>query len=530
MFRAYASSSTPWESIILYNFMRQNDVFPDNYTFPFILKACSRLQFLNKGEEIHGSSLKLGFEFDVFVQNSLISMYSACGGIETARKVFDLVPLWVRDLVSWNSMISGYLQRDFCREALELFGEMNGGSSERPNALTTVSVITACARIGDLDLGKRVHGFVTVNGFVLDVFLGSSLIDMYAKCGLIENAEKVFDRLPNRNVVCWTSMMAGYMQLDLFKDAIRLFREMQIENVMADEVTIACVASACGHLGALDQGKWVHAYCERNGIEMNLTVKNSLIDMYAKCGDINKALEIFLKLIQLDVFSWSVIISGLAMNGKSGEALDLFSEMSLSSEVKPNDVTFLGVLSACSHGGLVEKGVYYFNLMTKTYNLTPRIEHYGCMVDLLGRANLLAEAENFIRAMPIEPDAVIWRSLLFSCRSNGNTELAEFAAKRILELEPRKCEAHILLSNTYAAVSRWSDVKRVREGMDVHGIQKQPGCSFVEINGLVHEFFVADCTHPQTDIIYETIIPMHQLLQLEGYVPDTSGFFNNELV
>ncbi|KAJ4980431.1 hypothetical protein NE237_031268 [Protea cynaroides] len=436
MFRAYASSSTPWESIILYNFMRQNDVFPDNYTFPFILKACSRLQFLNKGEEIHGSSLKLGFEFDVFVQNSLISMYSACGGIETARRVFDLLPLL------------GYLYRDFCREALELFGEMNGGSSERPNALTTVSVITTCARIGDLDLGKRVHGFVMVNG---------------------------------DNCLC---------------------------------------CFACGHFGALDQGKWVHAHCERNGIEMNLTVKNSLIDMYAKCGDINKALEIFLKLIQPDVFLWSVMISGLAMNGKSGEALDLFSEMSLSSEVKPNDVTFLGVLSACSYGGLVEKAVYYFNLMTKTYNLTPRIEHYGCcMVDLLGRANLLVEAENFIRAMPIEPDAVIWRSLLF-----------HFAAKRILELEPRKCEDHILLSNTYAAISSWSDVKRVREGMDVHGIQKQPGCSFVEINGLVHEFFVADYTHPQTDIIYETIIAIHKLLQSEGYDPDTSDFFNNELV
>ncbi|XP_043694416.1 pentatricopeptide repeat-containing protein At1g08070, chloroplastic-like [Telopea speciosissima] len=320
-------------------------------------------------------------------------MYSACGVIEIVRRVFDLVPVWVRDLVSWNSMISGYLQRDFCGKALELFGEMIDASSERPNELTTVSAITACARIGDLDLGRRVHGFVTVNGFVLDVFLGSSLIDMYAKCGRVEDARNVFDRLPDRNVVCWTSMIAGYSQLGLFKEAIQLFRVTQIENVMADELTIDCVASACGHLGALDQGKWVHAYCERNRIEMNLTVKNSLIDLYAKSGDINKALEIFHKLIQRDVFSWSVMISGLAMNGKSDEALDLFSDRLLSSEVRPNDVTFLGVLSACSHGGLVEKGIYYFNLMTKTYNLTPGIEHYGCMVDLLGRANLLAEAE-----------------------------------------------------------------------------------------------------------------------------------------
>ncbi|OVA00149.1 Pentatricopeptide repeat [Macleaya cordata] len=524
MFRAYAHSSSPQESIFLYNLMVQNGVSPDNYTFPFILKACGRLSHFKKGKELHSSSLKLGFEFDVFVQNSLISMYSLCGMIGTARRVFDFVPDFVRDVVSWNSMISGYIHKDLSGSALEMFGNMN---SVRPNEVTLVSALAACARIGDIVIGKKIHCYVIERGFIVDVFLGSSLIDMYAKCGRPDDARKVFDQMQERNVVCWTSMIACYTQSGLFKEAMGIFREMQVAGVKADEATVACVVSACGHLGALDQGRWVHAYCDRNGIKMNLTVNNALIDMYSKCGDIDKAFDIFVELAQKDVFSWTVMISGFAMNGKSDKALDLFSQMEKSSEVRPNEVTFLGVLFACSHAGLVDKGCYYFDSMTKIYNLTPQLEHYGCMVDLLGRANLLLEAENFLRAMPIKPDAVIWRSLLFSSRANGNIELAEFAAERIMDLEPERCGVHVLLSNAYAAASRWNDVKRVRKGMDARGISKQPGCSFVEINGVVHEFLVEDTSHPQSDMIFETVSGLNRILRFEGCTLDILDYFEN---
>ncbi|KAF5200516.1 Pentatricopeptide repeat-containing protein [Thalictrum thalictroides] len=240
-----------------------------------------------------------------------------------------------------------------------------------PNDVTLVSVLTACGRTGELILGRKIHGFAVGSGFKLDVFMGSSLI------------------------------------------AIELFREMQVQGVKADEATVASVVSACGHLGALDQERWVHAYCKRNEIQMNLSVSNAFIDMHAKCGDIVKALEIFHELVQKDVFSWTVMISGLAMNGKSDEALELFTLMEISSEVRPNEITYLGVLTACSHGGLIVKGFHHFGSMTKTYNLIPHIEHYGCMVYLLGRANLLIKAKMFIMAMRIEPDVVIWRSLLF---------------------------------------------------------------------------------------------------------------------
>ncbi|XP_019263060.1 PREDICTED: pentatricopeptide repeat-containing protein At1g08070, chloroplastic-like [Nicotiana attenuata] len=513
LLRAYSHSSFPEQAISLYNQMMRKSMILDNFTFPFVLKACGRLNNFHKGVEVHCVSLKMGFGFDVFVQNALVYMYFQCGVVEFAQKVFDFMPDSGRDVVTWNSMISGYLQCGFCHQAVKTFGKMLHESGVRLNDVSIVSALTACARTGLLDLGKKIHGLIVVYGLVIDVFLGSSLIDMYTKCGQLEDARKVFDRLLDKNAVCWTSMIAGYLQSDMFKEAIELFREMQMAGVNAEPATIACVASACGHSGALDLGRWVHNYCEKSGIEMNLVVKNSLIDMYSKCGLVDKALEVFHLLTNKDVYSWSMMISGLAMNARSDEALQLFSLMEGSSGVRPNGVTFLGILSACSHGGCVGEGFYYFEKMTGQYKLPPGVEHYGCLVDLLGRANLLVEAMEFIGSMPIQPDAVIWRSLLFACSRHGNVELAEVAAKKISELEPEKCGAHVLLSNAYASASRWKDVRMVRRNMGAEGIQKQPGCSFSEIDGSVHEFLVADSVHCQIGVICDTLQAMNVVLK-----------------
>ncbi|KAK6945208.1 E motif [Dillenia turbinata] len=521
MFRAYSNSSCPTECLMLYNLMRHTQILPDNYTFPFILKACARLSLLEKGREIHAVSLNLGLEVDVFVQNALISMYSLCGMVETAHTVFNALPVLVRDVVSWNSIISGCMQTHaHYGKALKLFGGLLGDNNVRPNEVSIASALSACAKLSSLDLGKKIHAFMITGGFKLDVFISSSLVDMYAKCGQTDDAQNVFDRIPDKNVVCWTAMIACYVQSDLYKEAIELFREMQLARVTADSATVACVISACGHLGALDQGRWIHGYCERKGIEMNLSVWNALIDMYSKCGDLNKAFENFHFLTQKDVFTWTVMITGLAMNGESDQALQLFSQMEVSNSVRPNDVTFLGVLSACSHGGLVEKGSHYFEVMSQKYNLTPRIEHYGCMVDLLGRANLLVEAQKFISAMPIEPDVVIWRSLLFASWCHRNIDLAEFAANQIEELEPRRCGARVLLANAYAATSRWNDVKRVRKAMDEQSIEKQPGCSFVEVNGVIREFLVDDFSHGRRDEILDIVTRINNILQHVQVDPD----------
>ncbi|KAG9447321.1 hypothetical protein H6P81_013449 [Aristolochia fimbriata] len=523
LFQVHSRGSTPGLAISLYNEMRRHGIFPNHFTFPFVLKACGRLLVLPKGQELHSASIQLGYEFDVFVQNSLIYMYSTCGDMGTARRVFDCVPVDVGDVVTWNSMISGYLQRNRSRDALDVFRRMRMNLDlVAPNEVTAVGVLTASARITDLRLGRKVHGMVLVNGFVLDVFVGAALIDMYVKCGMVEDAERVFDIMPDRNVVCWTSMISGYSQSGQFKEAIDLFRKMQIMEIDVDPATVVCVLSACGHLGALDIGRWVHMYCERKKVEFNIKVKNALIDMYSKCGDINRALQIFYGLVHRDVFSWTIMITGLAMNGKSMDALQLFLEMELASNVAPNEITFLGVLSACSHGGLIEEGHYYFKNMKEKYNIVATLEHYGCMVDLLGRANLLADAQKFIRAMPIEPDAVIWRSILFACISNNNADLAELAAKKILQLEPRKCGVHVLLSNIYASASRWIDAKRVRKEMKDYRIRKLPGCSFIEIDGAVHEFLVSDISHPRSEIIHQTVLEIDCLIKCDGDVSDIS--------
>ncbi|KAJ8755576.1 hypothetical protein K2173_022155 [Erythroxylum novogranatense] len=517
MFKAYSRSSDPVNSVTLYNSMLRTGVFPDNYTFPFVFKACSRLLLLQKGQEVHSLTLKLGFEFDAFVNNALISMYFSCGAVHIGRRVFDLLPLFVRDAVSWNSLISGYLRCDCNEDALKVFVELLGNGCVRPDEVSVIGAFTACGRMSLLRLGKVCHGLITVNGFVLYAFIGSSLVDMYSKCAQIGDARKVFDEIHGTNLVCWTSMIVGYARMDLFKEAIELFREMQHVGVRADAPLVACIISVCGHLGALDQGKWLHTYFERNGIDMNLSVNNALIDMYSKCGDVEKALQIFKGLDKRDVFSWTAMILGLAMNGNSGEALKLFAQMEELSELTPNEVTFLGVLSACSHGGFVDKGIKNFRAMSQIYHVVPRIEHYGCMVDLLGRANLLDDAERFIRAMPIQPDVVIWRSMLFACRSHGDVKLAEHATRKIEELEPRRYEAHVLLSNMYASASRWGDVRRVRKSMTRHKIEKQPGCSFIEINGLVHEFFAEDGSRSQMDVIYETNMQIHNVLESKEF-------------
>ncbi|KAB2609024.1 pentatricopeptide repeat-containing protein [Pyrus ussuriensis x Pyrus communis] len=515
IFKAFSLSSCPQEELFHYNLVRRRypHLLPDNYSFPFLFKVCGRLSLSHKGQELHAFTVALGLEIDVFVQNGLVSMYSACGLLHSARKVFDFLPVSVRDVVSWNSVVSGYLQSIRNRDALQVFEEMLAFT--RPDNLTLVSALTACGKMGCLHLGRQIHGLVLPGGFPLDVFLGSSLIDMYVKCGRMDDARRVFDRIEQRNVVCWTSMIAGYAQSRSFKEAIELFREMRLDGVEADAAMVACAISACGHSGALDHGRWVHTYCERSGFYTKISVKNALIDMYSKCGDIIRALEIFHEMSTRNVFTWTAMITGLAMNGDSVGALEMFSQMEASSDVRPNEVTFLGVLSACSHGGFVDKGFHYFRAMAEIYKLNPRIEHYRCMVDLLGRANLLNEAEKFIRDMPIQPDVVIWRSLLFACRTYGDIDSGEFVAKRIEELEPRKFASRVLLSNLYASASRWHDVSRMRKGVALQGAQKQPGCSLIEVDGLVHEFIVADCSHCQIDSVYETVGGMNKVIRSE---------------
>lgn len=354
----------------------------------------------------------------------------------------------------------------------------------------------------------------------------NSIVNANVKVGLIDVARKVFDEMPERNVISWSCMINGYVSCGEYKEALALFREMQMveaNGVRPNEFTMSSVLSACGRLGALEHGKWIHAYIGKCGMEVGVVLGTSLIEMYAKCGIIERAKWVFDNMgpHNKDVMSWSAMISGLAMYGHAEECLELFTEMT-SYGVRPNAVTFLGVLCACVHGGLVSEGKEYFRRMSEEFGITPLIQHYGCMVDLFGRAGLIQEARNLVNSMPMDPDVPVWGALLSGSRMHGDIETCEIALRKLIELDPTNSGAFVLLSNVYAKMGRWADVRHVRDLMEARGIKKVPGCSLVEVGGVLHEFFVGDDSHPETKEIYKMLDEIMKRLKMEGYVGNTN--------
>ncbi|GAB4841135.1 Pentatricopeptide repeat-containing protein At3g62890 [Ancistrocladus abbreviatus] len=330
--------------------------------------------------------------------------------------------------------------------------------------------------------------------------------------------------MPDRNVISWSCIINGYVKWGEHKEALALFREMQMlkgSGVSPNEFTLSGVLSACGRLGALEHGKWVHAYIDKCGMKVDVVLGTSLIDMYAKCGSIERARSVFDNLgHNKDVTAWSALISGLAMHGLGEECLELFVKM-LNQEVRPNAVTFLGLLCACVHCGLVDEGKKLFQRMSQEFGISPSIEHYGCMVDLCGRAGLIEEAWDVVKSMPMEPDVLVWGALLSASRTHGKIEVSEVAVRRLTELEPTNSAAHVLLSNLYAKIGRWKDVRHVRDLMEAKGIKKVPGCSLVEIGGVLYEFFVGDDSHPEAREIYMMLEEIMNRLRMEGYIGNT---------
>lgn len=433
---------------------------------------------------IHAHIIKLGFEYDAYIRNNLIRLYALCGDIGIARKLFDLFP--ERDVVSWTILMSGYTKAGMFRESVKLFMQMMALNLE-VDAVTVVSALSACSKLGDLNLGKKLHKFIKTKNVNMDVYAWNALVDMYAKCGDITCAYKQFKQMPERNIVTWNSMISGFVHAGEFTRALSVFRKMQGEGIDPDNTTLVSVLSACTNLGALDMGRWVHLFMLRLGIKPEGVLGNALVDMYAKCGVIDHAVQVFEGMAQRDVFTFSCLIVGFAMNGKAKNALDLFFEM-LTVGVEPNEVTFVGVLTACSHAGLVKEGLLQFKNMTKIYRLKPKVEHYGCVVDMLGRAGLLEKAEEFVKEMHVEPDSSIWGSLLAACRMHGHVEMGERVMQRVRETQSKEDGDYVLMSNMYASSNRRYDSIWVRKEMKRKKVKKIPGCSSIEIDGIVYEF------------------------------------------
>lgn len=509
MIRCISQSDQPAYALQLFDEMRDRGLNGNNLTSIFVLKACCRVQDAGFGGKVHSHLFKMGFVSYLYVCNSLIHMYGLCGQMECAKKVFDEMPQ--RDLVSWNTVICGYSQCNRFREVLSVFDRLREAGLVA-DSVTMVKVILACINIGDMSLAESMGKYVKDKNVVIDVYLGNTLIDMHGKCGSVRLAREVFDQMkernvvswnamilgyvkdgnliearrlfdlmPKRDVVSWTTMIIGYSQNDRFSDSLRLFLDMMKTNVKPDEITIASVLSACARLGSLDMGKSIHDYIRKNNITQDLYVGNALIDMYCKCGSIEKAMEVFGEMPIKDSVSWTSVISGLAVNGNAIYALDLFSKM-LMENVQPTHGTFVGILLACAHAGMVDKGLEYFESMERDYKLIPQMKHYGCVVDLLSRSGSVDKAYEFMLKMPIAADVIIWRILLGSCKLQGNMVLAEIVTKKLLELDPCNSGNYILSSNIYAGVERWDDAMKMRKLLKEGDLLKPAGWSSLQTN------------------------------------------------
>ncbi|XP_065851397.1 pentatricopeptide repeat-containing protein At1g08070, chloroplastic-like [Euphorbia lathyris] len=548
--RGLSLSESPLLALKYYVAMVLSGLNPNTYTFPSVLKSCSKISGTREGKQIHAHILKLGLEQDAFVRSSLITMYAqncdlgnarslfeksymrnvvsltalitgyASGGfLDEARQLFDEIP--VKDVVSWNAMIAGYTQAGRLAEALAVFEDMRGAAIT-PNISTMLSVLSACGQSGSLKLGKWVHSWVEDHGLGSNLKLVNGLIDMYAKCGELIKAKTLFESIETKNVVSWNVMIGGYTRMSSYKEALAQFRRMLQSNVEPNQVTLLNILPACANLGALGLGKWIHAYIDKNRENLaTVALWTSLIDMYAKCGDIEAAQQIFDDMNNKSLASWNAMISGFATHGSADMALNLFSRMTNEGFI-PDAITFVGVLSACNHAGLVNLGRQYFSRMTQDYKVRPKLEHYGCMIDLLGRAGLFDETENLMKNMEVKPDAAIWSSLLGACRVHGRIQMAEFAARHLSELEPENPGVYVLLSNIYARAGRWEDVARIRTRIKDRGMKKVPGCSSIEVDSIVHEFVVSDKTHPESKEIYEMVNEIDSLLAKAGFKADTS--------
>ncbi|OWM82440.1 pentatricopeptide repeat-containing protein At5g66520-like [Punica granatum] len=559
MIRAHSLSELHHEAVLLYPAMvaKARDL-PNNFTFTFLLNSCARLAAPGPGFQIYGHVIKLGFEPDIFIRNALMHFCCSSGLADCARKLFEESS--ARDLVSYNTMISGMAQMCKPHAALSLFQEMSD-SGIWPDEFTFVALCSACSGLNDHGLAKQIHnlvyrylGFVDCSsgahlvGSVIDLYTKcgemdmarkvfsafqpvkslpalSSMVSGYARAGKVELARQIFDRVNKRDTILWTAIISGYSQAGRYDEALELYKEMEKSGLKPDQVTLVAVLSACAGLGALTVGERINNQSLRaRFFGRDAILVTAVVDMYAKCGKIESALEIFRDVpdSQRTTHLFNAMITGLAQHGLGETAVSVFREME-STKVRPDEVTFTGLLCACSHSGLVEEGRSLFKLMSEFYGINPQMQHYCCMVDLLGRDGKLDDAHDFIRTMPFEANSVIWRSLLGSCKLHGNVEMGKIASAKLLELEPDHGARYVLLSNILATTKQWEEAGRVRKGMEQRGIQKPPGWSYIEIsNGTVHQFTASNYrSHPQKEEIASKLRDMNSRLRTAGYAPST---------
>ncbi|OVA14993.1 Pentatricopeptide repeat [Macleaya cordata] len=515
MIAGYVQNGFLVEAWDLFREMLSSGFRPDSITFASFLPSVSDVAGLRQGKEIHGYIVRNGVHMDAFLKNALIDIYFKCREIEMACKIFEGTK--TIDVVICTAMISGFVLHGMNTDALEIFRWLLGAQM-RPTPVTLASVLPAFASLAYLRLGKELHGYILKQGHEEKCYVGCALTDLYAKCGRLDLAHHVFRKMPIRDAVAWNSMISSCSQNGKPEEAINLFREMGLKGTNYDCVTLSAALSACSNLPALHYGKEIHGFMMKGSLRSDLFAESALIDMYGKCGDLSFARRVFDSMEWKNEVSWNSIIAAYGTHGRVKDALNLFHGM-LEKGIQPDHITFLAIISACGHAGLVDEGFNYFRSMTENYGITARMEHYACMVDLFGRAGRLNEALNIIKSMPFDPDAGIWGALLGASRNYGNVELAEMASKHLFELDPENSGYYILLANVHADAGQWNSVLKVRTLMKERGVQKLPGCSWIEINSISHMFVAADRNHPQSAEIYLLLKNLLLELRKSGYVP-----------
>ncbi|XP_026380708.1 putative pentatricopeptide repeat-containing protein At3g23330 isoform X2 [Papaver somniferum] len=443
--------------------------------------------------------------------------------IESVKKVFDMMPS--KDIVSWNTVIAGYVHNGMCEEALRTVRNI-GRANLMPDSFTLSSILPIFAKYVDISRGKEIHGYTLRHGFDSDDFIASSLIDMYAKCTRVDDSLRIFHLLPQLDVISWNSIIAGCVQNGLFDEGLKLFRQMLTAKVKPSSLTFSSIMPACAHLTTLHLGKQLHGYITRNGFDKNVFIASALVDMYAKCGNIRIARSIFDKMDSPDMVSWTAMIMGYALHGHANEALLLFHKMKMEN-VRPNYVAFVAALTACSHGGLVDEARMLFNCMIEDYGISPGLEHYAAVADLLGRAGKLEEAYEFISKMHIRPTGSVWATLLSSCRVHKNIELAERVGEKVFQIDPENIGAYILMSNIYSSAGRWKEAAKMRVAMKGRGMTKKPACTWIEVKNKIHAFVAGDKSHPYYDRIKEALKVMLEQMERKGYVLNTDDVLHD---
>ncbi|GLU19873.1 hypothetical protein SLE2022_360960 [Rubroshorea leprosula] len=511
-----------------------------------LLDRCSNMEEL---KQIHGRMLKTGLAVDDIPVSKVLTFCVSprSGNLQYAQTVFERIRR--PNTFMYNIMMRGYSNSSKPEKAILLYQQMLHHSVPH-NAYTFPFLLKACSCLSALEETKQIHAHIIKLGFGSDVYATNSLIhvyavsgslksacllfervferdtvswnsmiDGYARCGQMEVAYEIFKDMQTRNIISWTTMISGYLRAGMHKEALNLFHEMQIAGVKPDKVALSSALSACAHLGALEQGRWIHTYVKRVKIEIDPILGCVLIDMYAKCGNLEEALEVFMKVKKKEVSVWTALISGYAIHGRGREALNWFMHMQ-EAGTKPNHVTFTAILTACSYAGLVEEGKTLFTSMERVHKLSPTVEHYGCMVDLLGRAGYLREAKMLIENMPVKPNAVIWGALLNACWMHKNVKLGKKIGKILIEEDPHHGGRYVHLASIHAVAGEWDQAVEARRKMKKQGVSKLPGCSAISLNGTIHEFLAGDMSHPQMSEIYKMWDKIAERLKEEGYKPE----------